>query len=503
MSFIRFSLTSIKNLKQKSTIAIILASSFVLMISGLAVNESQPVVYNHYNYMSIVVSEIGNSTDYNIRGFILDTNLRAETNATYNFEKSSTFNFFGGYNYSSCIQLVLHDLQSQKRVTNSDGLFSFEIKGPGSTFAYPYFQQVMADFQYEFTYSMNNISGSQLDTMVYSSLTNYISFFPYYNLGNYGTAAVVFIPGNSSNTFSMSYETYSNLTTNTSSTLSLGKFHYGIPQRIGNYNQILAMNEAYSVSFYLNNAFYSNTNFPSNSNSYSFSSGFGFIVYFFSAVSVIFITVIIATSIFDKPVNEFYMSIPEKRRDILLTSVILGTVGTFISSVIAFLLGNIISLVFYSSTLMLSTLSDMVIFNLFLFAVISPIYFLMGVYTRYGTGIKIGITLMLVIGVPLITSILETLFFVTIFASTFGLNQASLLYLPQLQQISEINLFTGLIPLTAPLDLFNYMVKSPFTGVEMLNHLSIFYLSPLIFFSPLITWLVPLIYLSIRKYDRI
>ncbi len=503
MSIIRFSLISLRSFKQKNIIAFIIASSIVLMLSGLAINASQPVVYDHYVYMNLTASQIGNTNNFLVKGFILDKNLLPESNSSFNFEKSPSHMFFGGNNFSACQQFILNDIQSQNRLTNSEGLFSLEINGSGNYSKYSCFQQIMSFFQYNFVFSISNLSGSQQDSMIEYPPGQQLILLPYYNLGNYGTAAVVFIPGNSSNTFNLSYKTYSNLTTNTSAILNLGKFHYGIPQRVGDYNQILSMNEAYSVSFYFNNNLYNSLNFAPPTSSFSFSSQLGFTVYFFSAVSIIFITTTIATNIFDRPMNEFYLSIPEKRRNVIIGSVILGTIATIISTTIAFLLGDIISIILFSAPLNSSSILNLMIFNLFLFAIISPIYFFFGTHTRYGSGIKIGISLMLVIGVPLISNIIESVFSISIFVSGFGGNQISMLYLPYLQEIRIFNLLTGLIPFTAPMDLFNYMVRSPFLGIVMLNHLSIFYLSPLIFFSPLITWFVPLIYLSIRKYERV
>lgn len=509
MGIIRFSLISVRSFKQKSIIAIILASSIILMFGGLFFNSSQPVVYNHYEYMDINASQIGNTNNFTVKGFILDRNLQPESNSSFNFSLSTFQTFFSGNNLTACEQLILKDLQSQKRVTNSDGLFSLEINGPGNYSQYSDFQQVMSYLQYDFVFSIKNLSGSQQDSILEFNPGQSFLILPYYNLGNYGTAAVVYIPGNSSDTFNLSYETYSNLTTNTSTILSLGTFHYGIPQRVGNYNQILSMNEAYSVAIYFNNVLDTNLNFPPSTSGVSFTSNLGFPIYFFSAISVIFITMAISTNIFDKPMNEFYLSIPEKRRNVIIVSVILGTVATIISTAIAFLLGDIIWFATSSNLLNPSSIANMMIFNLFLFAVISPIYFFFGTHTRYGSGIKMGISLMLVIGVPIISSLIETTLFVNILSSSLGINlgsqvnQGSMLYLPYLQEIRVFNLLTGLIPFTAPMELFDYIARSPFIGVEMLNHLSLFYLSPLIFFTPLITWFVPLIYLSIRKYDRI
>ena len=510
MSLLSYTKIEIYQLRKSKKLFAIIICTLLLTLSVLIINTATTPVYENYNYMEVnnpTYSSNGYLYNYSFCGYVLNKNLAPESNVNLSFSNSSS-QFFSYYLYSTselqaARSIVLDQLNHDKIKTASNGTFSFKLNFNGALGDYMIsaITNVVNELNYYIQYNVVNQQGSQSNQLNFANV-NGVTLLPYYNLGNYGTAAVVYEHGNSSESYLVSYTAYSNVT-QISSKANLGNFSKGTPHIIGDYSQILSMNEAMNVSIYINSV--SNGTFifePSNNNFYSaFSSGLSMLIYLVSAMAVLLIVLLVSTTIYDRPMNEFYQSLPERRSDVILTSLIIGGVALALSAIISYLVALILAFFLYSTILQLSPLFTLLAFVFSLYLVFSPIFYFIGTTRIFGTAVKFLISFLLILAVP----IFIVLFSTTVLASTIDpySQNYSVLFLPTLNGVREFNLISSLIPIISPIEMLNYMLKTPFLSTVMINHQSVLYLTPLIILPSFAYWFIPLIYLTIKRYRKI
>ncbi len=510
MSLLSYTKIEIYQLRKSKKLFAIIICTLLLTLSVLTINAATVPVYKNYNYMEVnnpTYTTNGYSYNYFFCGYVLNKNLAPESNVNLSFSNSSS-QFFSFYIFTpgemnTARDIVLNQLNHDKIKTASNGTFSFNLKFNNTLGAnmISAITNVVNELNYYIQYNVVNQLGSQSDHLNFVNV-NGVTLLPYYGLGNYGTAAVVYEPGNSSESYLVSYTAYSN-STQISSKANLGNFSKGTPHIIGDYSQILSMNEAMDVSIYINSVSNGTLIFePSSLNYYSsFSTGLSMLIYLISSMAVLLIVLLVSTTIYDRPMNEFYQSLPEKRSDVILTSLIIGGVALALSAIISYLVALVLAFFLYSTILQLYPLFTLLVFVFSLYLVISPIFYFIGTTRIFGTAVKFLISFMLILIVPIFMEIFSA------FVLASNLNPISqnysVLYLPTLNGVREFNLISSLIPIISPIEMLNYMLKTPFLSTVMINHQSVLYLTPLIILPSFAYWFIPLIYLTIKRYRKI
>ena len=220
---------------------------------------------------------------------------------------------------------------------------------------------------------------------------------------------------------------------------------------------------------------------------------------------VVFMVIILFTPMFNPSVYKRYLSLPRKRSYILINEFLASLVAMSIFEGGAFIATSILSSVIFHHTLSDLAFLYIYLFSIAAFVVFSSLYTILCSYFVGNNLAKTGLTIFLIIGYPIIDSIAKALIELSSIAGLppFLLNAPiNDLYKPLLDSIRTYNLLSGLLPVLNVEELNKYLLRTPATGVVMLNHLSIFDLSPFIFLSSIISISLALFYLSVRRLNR-
>jgi hypothetical protein len=530
----------------KRKLILIILISFIMVVPYIAIlNYDTPPEYDHYYYMEMEITPYnatpgiyGNGTflihSVNYKGFVVNKYLQPASNAEMIIRN-----------------ITVNGNISQKVETNSAGVFDVNA-------SYPYgvplqcfdsesgfiresrsfrtansFQGVILFGITPINFKVLNISGSQ-SSKLYSSL-NYpahlasktvnsssitpgqtmitnsvsVSILPYYNLGLYGVAPVFFNGGNATASIYLKNGAYNQTlgtfieVPNTRKEINITAGSVINPFK---YSQILAMNEdgAISVSFRPGG-----TNFiPMNpeGNSLLFSSTIqipDLFAYLLGTLAVSIIVLTTVNEIYSMPEREVYTSIPGRRRNTIFLKLFTGVVASLLSMGFAILISDIIGLVIFRTYVDLYvSITSIIIFFLF-FLMLSPVYLLMESKKSLSSGTKSLIVLGFSVFVPIILSVgMELLYLSAMPASSLNGNINNFLTTPLLGDAGRVNLLFSVIPVSAPLQMMNYLIYNPFPSVTMYNHRSLFLLSPAIMIPDLVVWFVLLLWLAIKRYER-
>lgn len=333
----------------------------------------------------------------------------------------------------------------------------------------------------------------------------YIAYLPSYLLGYYGLAPVIMFNGSHDGNYNLSYHLYNPQNNNSvGSMVYLGNFSFNKPYSFNSNEQtVLSMNEAYNVTFFVNGSAiatnYQNSVFASASSSISILGLLGNTGSEIMLLVTVFMVLMLFVPMFNPSVYKYYLSLPRKRWYTVMSEFASSIITMSIFEGFAFAATYIISesLLHYS----LSSLAFVYIylFSVAAFTVFASLYLLVGVYFIGRATPKTFLTIFLVLGYPIIDSISQAIFEL---GSLLPFYSGNSLFKPVLENIRTLNVISGILPVLNVEELNSYFLRSPVSGVIMLNHLSIFDLSPIIFLSSIIGISVALFYLSIKRYYR-
>ena len=333
----------------------------------------------------------------------------------------------------------------------------------------------------------------------------YIAYLPSYLLGYYGLSPVIMVQWPKEGTYNLSYHLYNPQQNNSVGPMVyLGNYSYN---KIYSFNSnekiILSMNEAYNVTFFINgtamSTYYRNSVTTSIFSTTSILGLLGNTGSEIMLLVTVFMVLMLFVPMFNPSVYRYYLSLPRKRWYTVMNEFTSSILTMSIFEGFAFLATYIISEAFLHYSLSGLAFLYIYLFSLAAYTVFASLYLLVGVYFIGRSTPKTFLTIFLVIGYPIIYSLSQTIFELGSFLQFYSDN---FLFKPILENVRTLNVITGILPVLNVEQLNSYFLRSPVSGVVMLNHLSIFDLSPIIFLSSIIGISVALFYLSIKRYYR-
>ncbi len=358
-------------------------------------------------------------------------------------------------------------------------------------------------------YDLFSFSSSSLQNR-YGNVTKvYFSTISSNLLGYYGLTPVIMACGNpnTAQPVNISYKLYNPQNAGKNyTTVNLTKLKNYQIYTIQNYTILKEFNEANNVTFYGTGNVRIGSLFL-NSQSFFFTRGTSIITIFPAAeialLVALLMVLIIYTPMFNNNVYKRYLSLPEQRRRTILVQISSSLITSSIFTGIALGASYILAYVFLGFLLApIAILFTFVIIESAFF-VFESIYTVLSAYFPGRGGVRTFMTVFLVFGYPLISEIASSL--VAISSLGFFSNVVNYTYLfkPVLEKMRTYNILTSILPVLNIEQFNNYLLREPFSGVVMYNHLNIFDLSPIIFLSSIIGFSALFIYLGIRKFEKI
>ncbi|MGP6206877.1 hypothetical protein ACNF42_02435 [Cuniculiplasma sp. SKW3] len=522
----------------KRKLIVILLIAFLMVVPYIAIiNSDTPSQYDHY-YYSEVVQNVSNASisggvvyfhTFSYKGFVLNKCLQPMSNTSILFE-NITVN--GG------VSLMVR--------TNSGGVFNTTVNYtngiPGNCLSTPnnYVSErpqnlKSKNFQLFFfgNYFMNfyipGVHGSQSDTIYLKrnfiqnlngtntngngiestpgqqalSVNVSYSILPYYNLGLYGVAPVIYNGWNKNISLFITQSSYDSKTATfqyiPNSTEEINVSAHSVVQPFG-YSQILKMNENGAISITYSQGSSGTVVLDANTNYIGFGQSFSIFAYLLGTLVVSLIVISVITEIYGLPERDVYTSIPHKRRNIVFLKFFAGIITLLLTVGFGVIFGDIIDLFFYHSLLdsYVILISTIILFSIFL--LVSPIYLFLESKKTLSSGTRSLVVFVITLFLPIVVSIgmgaLESYLNLPIFALENYLTK------PLINEAGEINLIFSIIPFSAPIEFMEYLTFTPFPGVIMFNHRSLFMLTPLLIIPDLFLWFAIVVWFSVKRYER-
>ncbi|MHB1439243.1 MAG: hypothetical protein ACYCSO_00525 [Cuniculiplasma sp.] len=517
------------SVRKKFTLKIIIILSLISILIFPAVlieNASIPTSDSHMFFMAGCKTSTINGTSgngsFSESYFVLNHNLKPAANVTVRL--NTTIELINTINNSICfIQPYIN------MCTGSDGNFSINSNqisrfipksmNPKETVAYtlsvsnytiynnsshPINGQKDNCFRFNQICLCKRLSGGFANSIL-------VAYLPSAELGYYGLAPVFYAPGEAGKSYNLTYYFSSGPKYVCPNLLFMGNASFN---HIYSFNKneasLLALNEKPEYLHLradripVSTAFYSSlTTFQNgiSNGGLLFLSGGSEIM----LLVVVFMVIILFTPMFNPSVYKRYLSLPRKRSYILINEFLASLIAMSIFEGGAFIATSILSSVIFHYTLSGLAYLYIYLFSIAAFVVFSSLY---GILCSYFVGRnlpKTGLTVFLIIGYPIIASIAQALIELSSVAglpSVLFSRPFNDLFKPILDGVRTYNLMSGLLPVLNVVELNNYLLRNPAPNVIMLNHLSIFDLSPFIFLTSIVLISLGLFYLSIRRLNR-
>ena len=358
-------------------------------------------------------------------------------------------------------------------------------------------------FQFRQVFLSGGLSGSSTNSIL-------VAFLPSGELGYYGFAPVFYAPGETGKSYNLSYYFSNGNKTVNPNVSFMGNASFN---HIYSFNtdeaSLLAMNENPEYLHFKADSSPVNVSFYSSVTSFQNGISNGGLLFLSGGseimlLVVVFMVIILFTPMFNPSVYKRYLSLPRKRSYILINEFLASLVAMSIFEGGAFIATSILSSVIFHYTLSDLAFLYIYLFSIAAFVVFSSLYTILCSYFVGNNLAKTGLTIFLIIGYPIIDSIAKALIELSSIAVSSPLRRGTIndLFKPILDSIRTYNLLSGLLPVLNVEELNNYLLRNPAPDVIMLNHLSIFDLSPLIFLSSIISISLGLFYLSVRRLNR-
>lgn len=349
-------------------------------------------------------------------------------------------------------------------------------------------------------------NGSKNETRIY------FGKIPSRLVGYYGLSPIFIACGNLNSTFpvNISYKLYNPQNTGKNyTTINLTVLHNRQIYTVKNYTLLKEFNEADNVTFYwrgqnrFGSLFSPFSELPSGISRITFTSSFGFLITNMTFLIALFMVLIIYTPIFNINIHKRYLNLPEKRAKTILVQ--LSSSLIFSSSFAGLALGLSFIIAFFILHITLSPLAILFSFTTIEGAilVLSSIYTLVFSYFPGRYNIRNSLTLELWFIYFFVPLLGESQINTQRFTSKYTTINLYFLFKPILENIRTYNIVTSLIPILSVENLNDYLLRIPFPGVVMYNHLNLFDLSPIVIIATIIGFSALFIYLGIRKFNRI
>ena len=339
----------------------------------------------------------------------------------------------------------------------------------------------------------------------------YFDDLPFPQLGYYGITPVFYLKGNFTKNVNIGYTAYNsadNVINRSNMTLtSLGVGDVYIDR---NYTQLKAFNEARNVIFYANG----------NQLEFSLFGGFGrnvfhlpqnqkFLVFFTpSEIAILiglFMALVLFSPMYGEDVYRKYLSLPQKRSKTLLielfSSFIIGSIFVGIGAALTYLLYPAIGSGYIS---LYAILFIYLIFASSLVLMIS-LFSIIGAYFIGRSRPIIFLSLVVGSGYIILRYIADNLL-----VSAAYYTDLRFLYKPVLNMLRNYDIISSVSPIFDIKEMNDYLTHTIFLNRNIAyatpviyNHLNIFDLSPILFLSSMICYVVLFLFLGIRKYKRI
>lgn len=275
---------------------------------------------------------------------------------------------------------------------------------------------------------------------------------------------------------------------------------------VTNYGMLKQFNEANNVSFYANGIHETGSLFQENSlfqllGGNIITTGFGSLTTEIALFVSLIMTLILFVPMYNNNVYRRYFSLPETRTRTGIVQISSALIASSIFTGIALGASLILSYLFLNLILTPFAMLFTYLIIESAFLVFASIYMLLSSYFPGRNGPRMFLTVFLIIGYPIISGIgsstilLSGLFHIQVINSTY-------IYKPILSSIRNYNIIASLLPVLNVMQFNNYLLRAPFEGVIMYNHLNLFDLSPIIFISSIVGLSLLFIYLSIRKMEK-
>ncbi len=340
----------------------------------------------------------------------------------------------------------------------------------------------------------------------------YFGKIPSRLVGYYGLSPIFIECGNLNTTFpvNISYKLYNPQNPGKNYTaINLTVLHNRQIYTVNNYSLLKEFNEADNVTFYLGgqnkfgSLFSPFSELPSGISRITFTSSFGLLITNMTFLIALGMVLIIYTPMFNINIHRRYLNLPEKRTKTILVQ--LSSSLIFSASFSGIALGASFITAFFILHITLSPLAILFTFATIEGAifVLSSIYTLIFSYFPGRYNIRNSLTIYLGFIYFMIPLLGSTQINAQRFTSKYTTINLFFLFKPVLDNIRTYNIVTSLIPLLSVENLNDYLLRIPFPGVVMYNHLNLFDLTPILLIPAILGFSALFIYLGIRKFNKI
>lgn len=340
----------------------------------------------------------------------------------------------------------------------------------------------------------------------------YFGEIPSRFVGYYGLSPIFIACGNLNSTFlvNISYKLYNPQNNGKNYTaINLTVLHDRQIYTVNNYNLLKEFNEADNVTFYwggqneLGSLFGRSNYLFSGISGNVLTTSLGLLVINLTILIGLVMVLVLYTPMFNINIYKRYLNLPEKRRKTILvqlaSTLILSSLFTGIALVASFVIALFILHISLNQLAIFFTFATIEVAILAL----SSIYTLVSSYFPGRYKVRNLLTLNFVFIYLLIPNFETSLINTQLYSAKYTVINFSLLFKPVLDNIRTYNIVTSLIPILSIENLNDYLLRIPFPGVVMYNHLNLFDLSPIVLVATIIGFSALFIYLGIRKFNRI
>ncbi|WP_443369890.1 hypothetical protein [Cuniculiplasma sp. SKW4] len=527
----------LRMLLKRKTVTILIVS-FVMIVPYIAIlNADTPTQDDHYFYNEMDMAAFNVTTGSNgnlyyhtlvFKGFVVNkylqpvrntmidienVTLNGSVNVTVKTNSNGIFNVTKNYTQGIdefCFS-VPNDFISER--TRTENVRDYQVLNLGNNylnFYIPGIQGSQSDVfhvhrQFELSNSTFKINYSSI-VPGQSLLSGDISYsiLPYYNLGLYGVAPVIYNSGNKNITLYISEAEYNKklgtFTDVPNSSTEINVSAESVVEPFG-YSHILSINKAGAIKIYSSYINSGKIILSIPYNSFNFGSSLIVFAYLLGTLTVSLIVISVVTEIYGLPEREVYTSLPHKRRNLIFMKLFTGLASIILATVFGVAFGEILDLVFFHSLISPYVILIGTLILLSMFLLLSPIFLFIESKKTLSSGARGILVFFITLFVPLIISIGMGILEAYLLSSAI-ITTDNYLTEPLLRGAGEINLIFSLIPFSAPMEMIDYLTYTPFPQVTMFNHRSLFLLTPLIIIPDLLIWFFLILWASIRKYSR-
>lgn len=527
----------LRMLLKRKTIVILMVS-FLMVLPYIAIlNADTPAQYEHYYYNEMVMvpfnaTEVGNNSIYYhsviYKGFVVNKNLQpvknttidienvtlnGEVNVTVRTNSNGIFNVTKNYKsgiFQGCFSFPNNFISERKKTDTVKDFQQIFFSVSSLSFYIPGVQGSQSDRFYESTQpepftTATKINYSSIIPGQYSMPGDIsYSILPYYNLGLYGVAPVIYNGGVRSVSLNISEESYNEklgIFTNVPNSSKEVNISAGNIVEPFEYSQILQINKDGAINIHTPYATSGPVTLSPPFNNLNFGNSFLTFAYLLGTLAISLLVISVITEIYGLPERDVYASLPHRRRNIVFMKFFTGLTATLITIGLGVAFGEILDSFLFHSFLSPYVILISTVILLSMFLLVSPIFLFIESKKSLSSGTKTGIVIVITLFLPVIVSVAMGILEAALISPALSLTD-NYLTEPLINGVGKINLIFSIIPFSAPIEMIDYLTYTPFPGVTMFNHRSLFLLTPLVIIPDLMLWFLLILWVSIKRYER-